>query len=95
MSNKEILDIYKTAEKHWSRPIWLCWILGWNYTDDGLCKYFRRKHFKYHLYSTFKDERLWLPYRTLKEYPYHFYNRKERLYAIRKVIKDLENGEAN
>lgn len=88
MTNREILEIYKAAEKHWSRPEWVCWILGWNYTDDGLCKYFCKKHCKYFL--SHEWERLWLPYRTITG-SYHFINRKERLEAIRNVIKDLEN----
>ena len=90
MSNKEILAIYKIAEKHWSRPAWLCWILGWNDTETGLCAYF------FHQYrDPWKSEPLilrWIKYRTnYSKSDYHFHTRKERLQAIRKVIKDLEN----
>jgi hypothetical protein len=92
MSNKEILDIYKIAEKHWSRPAWLCKIFGWNGTNEGLCFYFLIKHKEYYNSPYFK--KLWLPYRTnyIKGvFVMHFQTRKERLQAIRNVIKDLEN----
>ena len=91
MSNKKILAIYKIAEKHWSRPAWLCWILGWNDIDYGLCWYFNIKHRNYFNGGYFT--KLWLPYITKYADPYHydFYTRKERLQAIRNVIKDLEN----
>ena len=89
MSNKEILAIYKTAEKHWSRPAWLCWIFGWNYTYYGLCYYFQVQHTKYYCSPYFKE--LWYPCRTIQFNAYHFNTRKERLQAIRKVIKALEN----
>ena len=89
MSNKEILAIYKIAEKHWSRPSWLCFILGWNYTSDGLCYYFHLQHSEYYCSRHFK--KLWYPYRTTQVGSYHFHTRKERLQAIRNVIKDLEN----
>jgi hypothetical protein len=91
MSNKEILAIYKTAEKHWSRPAWLCSILGWNYTYNGLCYYFQVQHTKYYCSPSFKE--LWYPYKTLQYNMYHFNTRKERLQAIRNVIKDLENDQ--
>ena len=84
-----ILDIYKTAEKHWSRPAWLCKIFGWNYTDFGLCYYFSEKHTEYRYSPYFKY--LWYPYRTRRVHAFHFHTRKERLQAIRNVIKDLEN----
>ena len=89
MSNKEILAIYKIAEKHWSRPKWLCWILGWNDTICGLCYYFSQQHTEYRYSLYFKY--LWYPYRTIQFNSYHFHTRKERLQAIRNVIKDLEN----
>lgn len=88
MSNKEILAIYKKAEKHWSRPIWLCKLIGWNHTKGGLCVYFQQKHRNYYFISLW--ECLWIKYKTTFDEPYHFNNRKERLEAIRKVIKDLE-----
>jgi hypothetical protein len=50
-----ILDIYKTAEKHWSRPAWLCKMFGWNYTDFGLCYYFSKKHTEYRYSHYFKE----------------------------------------
>lgn len=88
MSNKEILAIYKIAEKHWSRPKWLCRLIGWNYTNHGLCNYFDMKHnLDYHCSSSTCP---WIKYRTHYGL-YHFKNRKERLQAIRNVIKDLEN----
>ena len=89
MSNKEILAIYKTAEEHWRRPKWLCWIFGWNDTVDGFCWYFKQQHPKYYLSPYFK--KLWYPYRTRQFHAYHFRTRKERLEVIRKVIKELEN----
>jgi hypothetical protein len=89
MSNKEILAIYKIAEKHWSRPKWLCWILGWNDAIGGLCYYFDNKHTEYRYSPYFKH--LWYPYRTIHFSAFHFNTRKERLQAIRSVIKDLEN----
>jgi hypothetical protein len=89
MSNKEILAIYKIAEKHWSRPKWLCQVFGWNYTDDGLCHYFSKQHTEYRLSPYF--EQIWYPYKTRSYSVYHFRTRKERLQAIRNVIKDLEN----
>ena len=89
MSNKDILAIYKIAEKHWSRPAWLCSILGWNDTNKGLCCYFRRKHSEYCYSNSFSY--LWIDSRTKFRGCYHFHTRKERLEAIRKVIKDLEN----
>lgn len=91
MTNKEILAIYKVAEKHWSRPVWLCKILGWNNTTHGLCFYFNRMHSNYFRSRYFSTP--WLPYRTkyADPYNYHFHTRKERLQAIRNVIKDLEN----
>jgi hypothetical protein len=89
MNNKEILEIYKIAKKHWSRPAWLCWIFGWNYTYYGLCYYFQVQHTKYYCSPYFKE--LWYPCRTIQFNAYHFNTRKERLQAIRKVIKDLEN----
>jgi hypothetical protein len=89
MSNKEILAIYKIAEKHWSRPALLCFILGWNSTNDGFCWYFVQQHPNYYLSRYFKQ--LWYPYRTIQVGIYHFHTRKERLQAIRNVIKDLEN----
>ena len=89
MSNKEILAIYKIAEKHWSRPALLCKILGWNDTIGGLCFYFGNKHTKYRYSLYFKH--LWYPYRTRQDHAFHFHTRKERLQAIRNVIKDLEN----
>jgi hypothetical protein len=88
MSNKEILAIYKVAEKHWSRPAWLCKLLGWNDTQHGLCWYFRNQHSNY--YYSIYSPKLWLTYRTKKSH-YHFHTREERLEAIRNVIKDLEN----
>ena len=95
MSNKEILAIYKIAEKHWSRPAWLCGILGWNGTNEGLCWYFQYKHKLYYRWE-YKDglqftlNAPWIKYIT-KTGDYHFHTRKERLQAIRNVIKDLEN----
>lgn len=91
MSNKEILAIYKIAEKHWSRPEWLCRLIGWNYTNMGLCYYFNRVHRNYFASGHFT--KLWIPYATKYADPYHydFNTRKERLQAIRNVIKDLEN----
>jgi hypothetical protein len=89
MSNKEILAIYKIAEKHWSRPKWLCFILGWNNTNWGLCHYFKNESSEYYYSNYF--EKLWYPYRTIQFNTYHFRTRKERLQAIRNVIKDLEN----
>jgi hypothetical protein len=83
MSNKEILAMYKIAEKHWSRPAWLCRILGWNDTQHGLCWYFYEQH------GYDSPNQFWLPYRT-KRGVYHFHTREERLEAIRNVIKDLE-----
>ena len=89
MSNKKILAIYKIAEKHWSRPEWLCKILGWNGTKRGLCWYFRNKHDLY--YDIDGSNAPWIKYKTRHSYLYHFHTRKERLQAIRNVIKDLEN----
>ena len=90
MNNKEILAIYKIAEKDWRRPVWLCKILGWNDTETGLCWYFESKHRLYFMSKSFV--KLWIPYRTnYSKLDYHFHTRKERLQAIRKVIKDLEN----
>jgi hypothetical protein len=90
MSNKQILAIYKIAEKHWSRPAWLCKILGWNNTEHGLCHYFWEKHEL--SYYDVKDTP-WLKYRTRNNgiNLYHFHTRQERLRAIRNVIKDLDN----
>jgi hypothetical protein len=87
MNKKGILAIYKVAEKHWSRPVWLCLILGWNHTNHGLCFYFTKR-----TNTDCYDEpnQLWLPYRTKNGYD-NFHTRKERLEAIRSVIKDLEN----
>jgi hypothetical protein len=87
MNKKGILAVLRRAEKHWSRPVWLCKILGWNHTRHGLCWYFTE--------ITNSDcylslNQLWLPYRT-KMGVFHFHTREERLEAIRKVIKDLEN----
>ena len=86
MNKKEILATLRRAEKHWSRPVWLCKILGWNHTHHGLCWYFTE--------ITNSDcylslNQLWLPYRT-KMGVFHFHTREERLEAIRNVIKDLE-----
>jgi hypothetical protein len=88
MSNKEILAILRRAEKHWSRPAWLCKIFGWNHTSMGLCWYFT-KQTNTNCYN--ERNQLWLPYRTKKMGVYHFRTRKQRLEAIRNVIKDLEN----
>jgi hypothetical protein len=87
MSNKEILATLRRAEKHWSRPVWLCKILGWNHTQHGLCFYFTEI-----TNTNCYDElnQFWLPYRTKKMGVYHFRTREERLEAIRNVIKDLE-----
>jgi hypothetical protein len=90
VNNKEILDIYKMAEKHWSRPAWLCFILGWNTTNRGLCWYFANEASEYYDSNYFEKD--WYPYRTTQVGSYHFRTRKERLQAIRNVIKDLENG---
>ena len=85
-----ILDICKTAEKHWSRPVWLCKIFGWNGTKTILQSYFFRKHKEYWHSKDF--ECLWLAYRTTKNLELdHLRSRKERLQAIRNVIKDLGN----
>ena len=89
MSNKKILAIYKIAEKHWSRPAWLCKILGWNSTKDGLCWYFGKKHNLN--YNIDGSDAPWFKYKTRNFGFYNFHNRKERLEAIRNVIKDLEN----
>ena len=89
MNNKEILAIYKIAEKDWRRPVWLCVLRGWNGTEKGLCLYFINKHHNYFYSADFKE--LWHPYRTRVLDAYHFRTRKERLQAIRNVIKDLEN----
>jgi hypothetical protein len=86
MKKEEILAMYKVAEKHWSRPERLCKILGWNHTDNGLCWYFT-KQTNTNCYDARRQ--LWWPYRT-KNGPYYFYTRKQRLEAIRNVIKDLE-----
>ena len=87
MNKEGILAIYKVAEKHWSRPVWLCKILGWNHTRHGLCWYFTKRT-NTDWYDS--PNQLWLPYRT-KMGGYHFRTREERLEAIRNVIKDLEN----
>jgi hypothetical protein len=91
MTNKEILTIYKKAEKHWRRPEWLCKILDWNYIQYGLCWYFRRTYsIKVHGYLPYLED-LWIKHKTTSQGSvYDFNNRKERLEAIRKVIKDLE-----
>lgn len=89
MTTKEILAIYKIAEKHWSRPEWLCNLIGWNNTNGGLCNYFGWQQIKYYYSNSFSM--LWIKYRTTECDVHHFNNRKERLQAIRKVIKDLEN----
>jgi hypothetical protein len=88
MNKEEIFATYKIAEKHWSRPVWLCIILGWNDTQHGLCWYFTNQHSNYYYSPYF--HKLWLPYRTIMK-EYHFRTREERLEAIRNVIKDLEN----
>jgi hypothetical protein len=88
MNKKGILAIYKVAEKHWSRPVWLCKILGWNHTRYGLCWYFT-KLTNTDCYNA--PNQLWLPYKTKKIGFDHFHTREERLEAIRNVIKDLEN----
>jgi hypothetical protein len=87
MNKKETLAIYKVAEKHWSRPVWLCKILGWNHTSMGLCHYFT-KITNTNCYDGCNQ--LWWPYRTQNGYD-NFHTREERLEAIRNVIKDLEN----
>jgi hypothetical protein len=86
MKNEELLATLRRAEKHWSRPVWLCKILGWNNTQYGLCWYFTEL-----TNTSYYDSpnQLWLPYRT-KMGSYHFHTRNERLEAIRNVIKDLE-----
>jgi hypothetical protein len=54
-----------------------------------LCYYFQVQHTKYYCSPYFKE--LWYPCRTIQFNAYHFNTRKERLQAIRKVIKALEN----
>jgi hypothetical protein len=86
MNKEETLAMYKVAEKHWSRPVWLCKISGWNDTQHGLCHYFT-KQTNTNWYDS--PNQLWLPYRTKNGFD-HFHTREERLEAIRNVIKDLE-----
>lgn len=93
ISNNELLEIYKKAEKHWSRPSWLCWILGWNNTNGGLSDYFKHKHSEY--YNSIFFYPLWTVYSPLNCYGLRYFkNRKERLEAIRKVIKELNDGKS-
>ena len=87
MKKKEILAMYKVAEKHWSRPVWLCGILGWNHTQHGLCWYFTKRT-NTNCYDA--PNQLWWPYRTKNGFDVNFRTREERLEAIRNVIKDLE-----
>lgn len=93
MDKQEILEAFKKAEIDWSKPIQDCLK---DHTDKGLCSYFRKK-----MYSDIQITTLstyWQEYKTTTFNLWDFYSRglsflgkEERLDAIRKVIKDLEN----
>jgi len=88
MNKEEIIKAFKLAEKHWSRPEWLCVILGFNGTTSGFCNYFSRQGCCCILCLQNK----WIKYRTTESYRmYHFNSRKERLQAIRNILKDLKS----
>lgn len=94
MNRRKILDAYKQAEIDWSKPQCEC---HENNTHIGLCLYFSRKGYHGKLFS--EIQKCWLKYATKNpnKHTYHFYfrgytekGREQRLDAIRKVIKDLE-----
>ena len=96
MTKEEILSLFKQAEKDWKRP--QRWWQKERGIDRGLCYYFAVRHnLKWYETAEFLKP-CWLKYRTTKMSIYHFTShfrnpkqaRKERLEAIRKVIRDLE-----
>lgn len=90
----EYLSLFKKALKHYSRPVWLCNLIGYNCTHTGLCFYFENKHNI--LIGTRKFlvlEDYWIKYRNemnLKS-PYHFRTREDRIRVLGWVIRDIEN----
>lgn len=81
MEKQEILKAFKQAEVDWCKPI----------KYKGLCSYFvLHQNIRLYLLYDFLIP-LWLKYSTEKDSLYHFKNNEQRLDAIRKVIKDLEN----
>lgn len=94
MDLKEKLRLFKAAKWDWMVPQFISYFLR-DYTKMGLCFYFSWKH------KLTDDEvqnelmPLWYPYSTASSiyvHSFHFHNRKERLHAIKKVIKDLEQA---
>lgn len=89
----EVFEAFKQAEIDWSMPIEQC---KKNYSDGGLCYYFQMKGYSY--LGVRCLSKYWLKYRsteTHKKFHFYsngsdFYGRQERLDAVRKVIKDLE-----
>lgn len=80
MTKKEILSAFLQAEKDWEI----------NMHSIGLCYYFDREQ-RLGRKNTLELQLYWIKYKTTsKGCMYHFHNRKERLQAIRNVIKDLE-----
>ncbi len=90
MTKEEILQAFKKAEKRYTIT-WLDYIFKTEKSlNYGLCHYFLYDlgfhRYELHEYLT----PYWIKYRT-REGKYHFNNNRERLKAIKKVIKDLEN----
>jgi hypothetical protein len=95
MNKEEILSLFKQAEKDWKRPQ-----RRWQknkYINRGLCYYFTNKHnLNFSIIVKFLEP-YWLKHSFKENEYFHFTNprnnpkqaRKERLEAIRKVIKDL------
>jgi hypothetical protein len=90
MTKQEILQAFKKAKKRYTIT-WLDYIFNRDKIhNEGLCSYFT-----YNLEITpylidLYLQPMWIKYRT-KNGLYDFNNNKERLEAIKKVIKDLEN----
>ena len=95
MTKEEILRLFKQAEKDWKRP--QRWWQKYRYIEIGLCYYFVKRH-DINIYTVREFlEPYWLKHSTEKYSRFHFTSpylnqkqaRKERLEAIRKVIRDL------
>jgi hypothetical protein len=90
MTKKEVVEAFKQAEIEWSNNL--------NDNEElprnlGLCSYFRYWQ-KIHYCDVYKFlQPLWIKFSSNEPYldAYAFNSQKERLEAIRNVIKDLEN----
>ena len=91
MDSERIKSLFKKAERDFSLNWFIRILYGiYDVTDYGFCKYFRVAHNLTEEEVEKYMEPIWLPFRT-KCGAFHFHNNKERVKALRKINKILEN----